>query len=171
MKIPVFVSCPNTLTKSQNTSRRLLFRELDGLGLEPRSLGSTDYPKDFPLKEVLQLAKHCSGGVILGFEQFQARAGIWKRGTTQEKKITSPFSFATPWNQLEAGILFCLGLPILVFREESISDGIFDPSNSDVFVHSMPQSSISKTAREALHQVFLRWEADVRAHYYNGRHK
>jgi hypothetical protein len=36
--------------------------------MEPRTLGRGEYPKDYPLKEVYVTAKHCCGGIILGFE-------------------------------------------------------------------------------------------------------
>jgi hypothetical protein len=47
----------------------LILGELDRLKLEPRAIGRSDYPTDLPLREVLVLARHCSAGVILGFEQ------------------------------------------------------------------------------------------------------
>jgi len=107
MKIPVFVSCPTSLSRSQEGSRSALMKFLGDLNLEPRALGRTDYPAEFPLREVLVIARHCAGGLILGFEQFQATAGTWKRGTKGEKKLGAKQSISvpTPWNQLEAGIL------------------------------------------------------------------
>src|SRR5215472_948608 len=117
MKIPVFVSCPTALSPTQERSRSALVAFLDDLSLEPRALGRSDYPAEFPLREVLVIAKHCAGGLILGFEQFQATSGAWKRGTKGEKKlgVNQTASFPTPWNHLEAGILFGLKLPILIF--------------------------------------------------------
>ena len=67
MLIPVFVSMPNTLSNKQDAAQRLVLRELGHHGIEARTLGQTDYPTSFPLREVLTLAKHCSGGLILGF--------------------------------------------------------------------------------------------------------
>ena len=141
-------------------------RELDRANLEPRALGKSDYPTEFPLREVLSIAKHCSGGVILGFEQIFLESGASKRGTPQSKKYTSPMPLPTPWNHLEAGILYSLGLPILVFKEDGISGGVFDPGVSDVFIHRMPESPISRIDRKALSDVFQKWQARVRSHYY-----
>ena len=75
MRIPVFVSCPTALNRAQNAARQRLIREIEQLGLEPRALGRSDYPTDYPLREVAVIAKHCSGGVILGFEQIFVSAG------------------------------------------------------------------------------------------------
>jgi hypothetical protein len=171
MKIPVFVSCPTTLNPSQEGARALLIKYLSELNLEPRSLGRSDYPSEFPLREVLMIARHCAGGLILGFEQFQATSGTWKRGVGVaggEKTLPagSPVSFPTPWNHLEAGMLFGLGLPLLLFREDTISGGVFDNGVTDVFIHEMPTAILSAKQRASLKEVFLKWHGKVSAHYY-----
>lgn len=173
MKIPVFVSCPTSLNDAQEASRKLILRELERYGLEPRALGRSDYPTELPLREVYVIAKKCSGGVILGFEQFQAPQGISKRGSDEEKVITAPVSFPTAWNHLEAGIIYSLGLPTLVFKEEGISGGVFDSGVTDVFVHRMPDATLfahkgpdATAKKKALSGVFLKWQGDVRRHYY-----
>lgn len=166
MKIPVFVSCPTALNSAQEQARAQIVAELDFLRLEPRSLGRSDYPADLPLREVHVLATHCSGGIILGFEQFHATAGTSKRGTANEKTLTGEVLYPSMWNHLEAGILYGLGLPLLVFREEKIEGGIFDVGVTDVFVHKIPTSH---TNPDELRDVFLKWQARVREHYYRDR--
>jgi hypothetical protein len=169
MKIPVFVSTPTALNDAQMAAKRVVLEELDSLRLEPRSLGTSDYPSDLPLREVYVLATHCSGGVILGFEQYFAPECTKKRGTPKETAVKGGIPFPTPWNQLEAGILFGLGLPLLVFREPGIEGGVFDPGVTDVFVHPMPDLSMTPENREGLREVFLKWQARVREHYYRDR--
>ena len=94
-KIPVFVSCPTSLSEEQERKRDVIVKILDDLQLEPRALGRGDYPKDYPLKEVFVIAKHCAGGIILGFEQLYIEKAIRKRNTSGEKKISKPMaSFA-----------------------------------------------------------------------------
>jgi hypothetical protein len=167
MKIPVFVSCPTSLSRQQEGSRSALIRFLDDFNLEARALGRSDYPAEFPLREVLVIARHCAGGLILGFEQFRATAGVWKRGTKGEKKLGAgkTVCIPTPWNHLEAGILFGLKLPILIFREDGISGGVFDDGVTDVFIHKMPSPKPTKSDEESLKEVFLKWHARVSAHY------
>jgi hypothetical protein len=165
MKIPIFVSCPTVLNVSQDKSRKIILSELEHLELEPRAIGRSDYPTELPLKEVYLLAKHCSGGIILGFEQFLSKSVILKRDTKEEEKKNN-VKFPTPWNQIEAGILFSLGLPLLVFREEGISGGVFDRGVTDVFIHKMPLAPIQMEEKKALTMVFLKWQASVREHYY-----
>lgn len=170
MRIPVFVSSPTQLNSQQEKSRKVVLTILDDLQLEPRALGRSDYPKDVPLKEVFAIARHCHGGVVLGFEQFRATAGVWKPGTKEEEKLSrsKTVSFPTPWNQLEAGILFGLKLSLLIFREAKVYGGVFDVGTTDVFVHQMPPASPSKKKLAELKEVFLKWHAVVSRVYYEG---
>ena len=146
MLIPVFVSMPNRLSNKQGAALQLVLKELGDHGIEARTLGLTDYPTSFPLREVLTLAKHCSGGLILGFSQFEATAGMWKKDTPFKYKVgrNKPAQFPTPWNRLEARILFALDIPLLVFHESGISDGVFDNGVTDLFVHPMPQRGLKR---------------------------
>ena len=80
--------------------------------------------------------------------------------------MANPTLFPSPWNHLEAGILFSLGLPLLVFRESGISGGVFDHGVTDVFIHPMPLASLNPADKQALRAVFLKWQASVRNFYY-----
>jgi hypothetical protein len=162
MDIPVFVSCPTSLSLHQDTARAIVMRHLKRYRLEPRTLGRSDYPTQLPLREVLGIAKHCAGGIVLGFEQFRSLDGINKPGVPAEERQHSTVSFPTPWNQLEAGILFGLGLPVLIFKDPAISGGIFDTGASEAFIHPIPVPG----GNNGLDEVFLKWQASVRRNYY-----
>jgi len=89
-----------------------------------------------------------------------------------EEKITAgskKVSIPTPWNHLEAGILFSLKIPMLVFKESGVEGGVFDYGITDVFVHYMPPTNPSKAKLEELKQVFLSWQGDVSQKYYEYR--
>ena len=161
MLIPVFVSTPNTLSDHQSASQDLVFAELGHHGIEARTLGRTDYPTSFPLREVLTLARHCSGGVILGFSQFEASVGTWKKGTPFELSVPENETalFSTPWNQLEAGILFALQIPLLVFRESRVAGGVFDNGVTDLFVHPTTERAELTQLRRETRQLKL--EGDI----------
>lgn len=167
-KIPVFVSCPTSLTTEQEGKRNVIVNILDDLQLEPRALGRGDYPKDFPLKEVYIIAKHCAGGIILGFEQVYVDSGKRKRNTAEAKPITrdKPLLLPTPWNHLEAGILYGLKLPLLIFKENGIEGGVFDYGITDAFIHIMPDANPDRNKMDELKQVFLKWFAQVSTRYH-----
>jgi hypothetical protein len=162
MQIPVFVSCPTMLSDEQARVRKTILAQLKRYKLDPRALGRSDYPTDAPLREVLAIAKHCSGAVILGFEQFRSTRGVVKPETAAESPQKGARSFPSEWNHLEGGILFGLGIPLLIFREGPIRGGIFDDGVTDVFTHKMPSAG----NEAGLDDVFIKWQADVRSHYY-----
>jgi hypothetical protein len=168
MRIPVFVSAPSpdNLSPAQDASAAIIHKLVVQYKLEWRALGRSDYPNDLPLKEVLRMVRHCSGGIILGFEQFRATAGESKPGTAKAATISAPVAFPTPWNQLEAGILFSASLPILIFREAGITGGVFDVGTTEVFIHQMPTATTPPDALDDLDSVFQNWVARVRGHYY-----
>lgn len=166
MRIPVFLSAPTALSPEQSRSRDRIVKELHANGLEPRALGRQEYPTEYPLKEVAVIARHCSGGVILGFEQFRSLTGIRKPGTTEETPATGTVPFPTPWNHLEAGILFGMRLPLLIFRDPGITGGVFDFGVTDVFVHEMPAPGASRAESHQLRDLVRKWQSKVREHYY-----
>lgn len=184
--IPVFASTPSKLDADQRASQHFIYGRLHSLGLEPRTLGSTDPGVYNPLHEVRTLARHCAGGIILGYSQITAdRAHRFNvktlaDGTIEvEKDLIRKYRAPTPWNQLETGILFGLGMPLFVLRQEGIEGGIFDAGSSDVLVHSMPMPAppdassplpqkvvFSQTAESSFTQALLRWQGLVRDFYY-----
>lgn len=164
MKIPVFVSRPSVLTDWQSVFSEAVMHELDRGGLEARTVGVSDYPLETPLAEVYQLARHCSGGLILGFEQVRITEGVSKPGTRVEAPIAGA-QLPTPWNQIEAGILFAIGVPLLVVKQDLVTGGIFDVGSSDRFIHSVSSSSDPRDASEALAPLIARWRSHVEEHY------
>jgi hypothetical protein len=168
MRIPVFVSAPSpgNLGPAQKASAGIIDKLVTRYKLEWRALGRSDYPNDLPLREVSRMVKHCSGGIILGFEQFRAPGGEFKPASLNARSVSTPVSFPTPWNQLEAGILFSAGVPMMIFREPGISGGIFDVGTSEVFIHQMPNVTMGADALDDLDSVFQNWVARVRTHYY-----
>ncbi|MFH1341611.1 MAG: hypothetical protein ABIL01_10455 [Pseudomonadota bacterium] len=165
MRIPVFVSAPTQLNPAQKSIYDGILELLEDLQLERRALGRSDYPTEFPLKEVIRLARKCSGGLILGFVQQSAAVVVSKPGTAEETSLSN-VCYPTPWNHLEAGILFSLKLPTLVFKETGIGGGVFDNGVTDLFVHRMPTADECRSKSSSFREVILRWQGRVRETYY-----
>lgn len=163
MQIPIFVSCGTDLSPDQQLIYEHILKKLEELNLVAHTLGRSDYPMKSTLQEVYVLGRHCSGAIILGFEQLYADRVVRKRGTRFEATVRD-MSLPTPWNHLEAGIMFTLKIPILMLREESISGGIFDAGTVDGFVHALPAADELPSAR--LNQILQRWTSAVLEHYY-----
>lgn len=140
---------------------QLINQELGAAGLEPRKVAPSDYPTEFPLREVLRAARHCYGGVILGFEQLRLQSGTAKTGTSKATTISTPTPLPSPWNQLEAGVLFSLDLPIIVFKEAEVSGGVFDTAVNDVLIQPMPALPLSSDDHKAMVEAIQRWHERV----------
>jgi hypothetical protein len=163
-KIPVFVSAPSDLSADQQQSYDRILELLDRENLERRALGRSEYPSDYPLKEVHMIARRCAGGMILGYSQSIATELHVKPGT-RRARTDNDIKLATPWNQLEAGILFSLRLPLMVFREDGVTGGIFDIGTTDVFVNRLPIGKIGPEDNEQIIFSMQTWVARVREHY------
>jgi hypothetical protein len=167
LRIPVFVSCPSALRPDQERSAQIILDHLEKNKLQWRALGQPDYSRKLPLVEVIGMINHCSGGIVLGFEQFHAKDVTFRRGVKgHETAIKGPASFPTPWNHLESGILYALKLPILVFHEPGIQGGVFDTGIVSDFTHKMPTPGMSKTAKDQLDALIQRWAGEVKNRYH-----
>jgi hypothetical protein len=169
-RIPVFVSAPSALSADQQLSYDRLIHLLEKENLERRALGRSDYPSDFPLKEVHTIARHCAGGLILGYTQslaptLQIKPGIPIEPGDEARRNPKDVKFPTPWNQLEAGILFSLRLPLMVLREKGVSGGIFDIGTTDIFVNDLPVGRMKKDDEKQLIFSLQIWAGRVREHY------
>lgn len=165
-KIPVFVSAPSKLSDDQQVSYDFILDRLRKENFERRALGRSDYPSDYPLKEIVLISRHCAGAIILGYNQISATKALLKPGTDEEKEIED-LKVPTPWNQLEAGILFSMKLPLLVFREAGVTGGIFDTGTSDRFINKLPLGSELQPAKAQIIATMQNWAAEVRTKYRN----
>jgi hypothetical protein len=166
MRFPVFVSTPNCLSPKQQIVYDFILAELSRNGLESCTLGQSHHPTQSPLHEVMVMARHVCGGVILGFEQFCATDGLNKPGTKREAKLQAPTYFPTPWNQLEAGILYTVGVPLLILRERTINGGIFDQGVSRWFTHQLPHADELDQQRPIISSVIADWRGKVSERFY-----
>ena len=158
------MSRPSTLSPPQVEIDTYIHKALRRRGLEPRTIGTTDYPDRLPLWEARNIIGHSYGGVVLGFEQTRILTGVSKPGTTHEEPISSSVPLPTPWNQLEAGIMVQLDLPLLIFRESGVEGGIFDLGVTDAFIHLMPVPG--RREDRAFKQILDRFTDRVRQRYY-----
>ena len=169
-KIPVFVSRPSQRTAEQEICYQFLLSLLVEFDVEPKTIEPSEYPFEHPLKEVRALAERCAGGVVLGYARM--RLLVEEEPTTAmpsgiaagngQHEVWSP----TPWNNLEAGILYGLRLPLLIFRDEGVGGGIFEPDATGEYVHLMPNEHDRRERVEQLRGVLLHWRARVAERYF-----
>ncbi|MDO5082810.1 MAG: hypothetical protein Q4D89_05330 [Arachnia propionica] len=164
IKIPVFVSAPTNLSQGQQESYDFFVQLLSDEGLERRALGRTDVAFKSPLSEVVNVARRCFGGLILGYEQMYAPRAEFKRATNFSVVVESAH-LPTPWNNLEAGVLSALGKPLAIFRESGITGGVFDDGASGMFVNKLPVQVPIAEERSVISQIVKRWASEVRRLY------
>lgn len=159
--VPVFVSMPNRLSPAQAALYSGVEKSLQQMRLEPRTVGRSDCPRQSPLGEVYQLARRCSGGLILGFRQASANDTVlfpdseWRRTGVETH-------WPSAWNQLEAGILYSLGVPLLVFAESGVAGGIFDRGVGNLFIHEFSTTQDLEAGAERMTIHIHEWARQVR---------
>jgi hypothetical protein len=162
VKIPVFLSAPSVLNDAQQEIYDYIVGALNEEGLQPRALGRSDFPQSDPMTEVYYLIRATYGGLILGFSQVEATQGTIRRGTPAEAPIHGPLGFATPWNQIEAGMLHALRKPIIVFCEANVSGGVFDRGAVSGFLKPFTCGAVTAHDWEQIRESIRIWSADVR---------
>jgi len=127
MAISVFLSRP---TPHQNRQTRFLERvkqHLKDRGLEPRTIGDTDYGVQ-PMHQIRGVMMDCNGFIGLAFRRFLVIEGIDRPapddhadgkpertvGTIANRWLTSPYL------HLEAAAAYQIGLPIVLFVEDGV---------------------------------------------------
>ena len=126
----VFLSRPTWLPNECKQGMDSLCALLTSHGINPRTIGQTDFPSKSPMDGVIELLKECEGAIILGYPQMEIKSAIIKGNP-----ITNPFCLGTEWNHIEAGLAYALGLPLLVIHDTSVVRGIFDRGVLNSFLY------------------------------------
>jgi hypothetical protein len=130
-ELSVFVSKPSALNRRQGQFCEQIQAMVRAEGLVPRTVDSTNVA---PLMTVKQTLQTCRGALVLGLRQLHVETGVDKAGTKKRRSVNNEY-LPTPWNQIEAGMAFMLGSPVMLIGEADIRGGVFDPGMSDRFVH------------------------------------
>ena len=107
----IFLSRPSYIPEEYKAGFDNLLRLLEASNLAPRTIGSTDYPTNSPMQEVVELMKKCSGAIILGIPQITIISGKMK-----DLNITTEVQLGTEWNHIEAAIAYTLNKNIFIIN-------------------------------------------------------
>jgi len=132
----VFVSKPSALADYQQNFWEKLKARLEARGINPRTVGATDYPSNAPVGKVKEVMNECHGAIILGLKQIRIMEGAAKEGTDKQEPLAE-YLLPTAWNHIESGMAFALGLPILIVKEAGISGGLFEKGASEKYIHEV----------------------------------
>ncbi len=143
MRIPVFLSHPTPYNTKQKEFIEKLKNILKDRGLEPRTLGVTDYNMTAPLTTIRRLMLESNGVLCVALKRYYIEKGITNKDSDldrEERDISNKY-ITSPYCQIEPAMGFQLGLPILILREKDVIDdgllekgvlGIYMPSEIDL---------------------------------------
>ena len=122
----VFVSVGGTANEAQEAFVRAVEDRLRSEGLIPHTVGRNTFSSDAPLKTVTELMSKCSGTVVIALERTYFPSGVEKRGGPRATSLAEA-RYPTPWNQIEAGMAYSRGHPLMIIMEQGLrSEGLLE---------------------------------------------
>ncbi len=153
----VFISHPTPYNKHQECFLSLINLELKRHGLNPTNLGKNNWNFQSPLIPIKKLMDTCVAAIIIGLERHHSYIGYEKEFSKNSKELIHKYS-SSPWIQIEAGMAYQAGLPILVLKEDKVyAEGILDPQISDSFVYEFDLKKLQKKLSPELEQMINSW--------------
>jgi hypothetical protein len=169
--ISVFVSRATPFNEMQRYFLVELKKYLKSRGLEPHTIGDTDYGK-VPMEHIRGVMMDCNGLLGIGLRRFHVIRGVDRPkavasdllhviGTVKDQWTTSPYV------HLETAIAYHVGLPMLMLVET----GVMMEGALESGVMFMYPPSIDLTSRETIdeflsseqwRQLVNTWEGEVR---------
>ena len=167
MGISVFLSRPNPYLKRQQQFLDEISSYLHERGLEPRTLGVTDYDLDAPLTAIRRLMLESNGLITIAFRRTSIIEAISKPESdlNQRSSNLSKQWLTSPWAHIEPAMAFQLGLPILIIRELGVvEDGILEKGVTGLY---LPAFDLNKDIQLYLQhpqwtQIIGKFEGQVR---------
>jgi len=126
----IFLSRPTWVKKEYEEGLENFLKFLKSKDISPRTIGTTDYPSESPLDEVINLMEKCSGVIILGYPQI-----FIEKGDLKEAPIPDSLNLATEWNHIEASLAYARKLPLLIVHDVGVKRGIFDRGAINNFIY------------------------------------
>jgi hypothetical protein len=161
--INVFISHPTPYNKYQETFLSLIELELKKHGLNPTNLGKNNWSFRSPLKPIKEIMDTCVAAVVIGLERHHSLIGYEKEFSKSSKELIHKYS-SSPWIQIEAGMAYQAGLPILILKEDKVYDeGILDPQISDSFVFEFELKKLQKKLSPEIEEIIGSWVKHFKA--------
>lgn len=155
--INVFISHPTPYNKYQEGFLSLIDLELKKHGLNPMNLGKNNWSFKSPLKPIKEIMDTCVAAIVIGLERHHSFIGYEKEFSKNAKELIHKYS-SSPWIQIEAGMAYQAGLPILILKEDKVyGEGILDPQISDSFVFEFDLKKLQKNISPELEQMISSW--------------
>lgn len=169
MNISVFLSNPKPSYKSQEEFLMRVRQYLEQRGLNPRTLGVTDYDMNAPLTGIRRLMLESNGLIAVAFRRTYISQGTKRHQTDLPDMGSEAIDdswLTTPWSHIEAAMAYQIGLPILILKEKGvIADGILERGVVGLYVPEFdPTMSMDQYfASPEWNMMMGKWECRVRS--------
>jgi hypothetical protein len=155
--INVFISHPTPYNKCQKQFLEMIEAKLALHDLNPVNLGKNNWSFKSPLEPIKEIMSTCKAAVILGLERHHSYIGYEREDSVVEKEHIHRFT-SSPWIQIEAGMAYQAGLPLLIIKEKKLdAEGILDSNSSDYFVFDVMIEKEVKRPSKELDQFIQSW--------------
>jgi hypothetical protein len=155
--IDVFISHPTPYTKCQKQFLALIEAKLAEHDVNPVNLGKNNWSFKSPLEPIKKIMSTCKAAVIVGLERHHSYIGYEREDSTVEKEHIHRFT-SSAWIQIEAGMAYQAGLPLLILKEKKLdAEGILDSNSSDYFVFDVIIEKEVKRPSTELDQFIQSW--------------
>lgn len=161
--INVFISHPTPYNKYQEDFLSLIDSELKEYDLNPTNLGKNNWDFRSPLKPIRDIMKTCKAAIIIGLERHHSYIGYDKETSVEKKEFFHKYT-TTPWVQIEAGMAYQAGLPLLILKENKVyAEGILDPQISDYYVFEFDGEKQSMGLTPELKKIIFSWVTHIKS--------
>ena len=152
----IFLSRPTWVYPEMEKGLAVFISKIGDLGLNPRTLGTTDYPTSSPLDEVINIMEQCKGAVILGYPQIEI-----KDGKIKNREINPGLILTTEWNHIDAGLAYARILPMIVIHHRGVTRGIFDRGALNSFIFAKDFSDPTWSVSDDISGALRAWKNKV----------
>lgn len=139
----VFFSMPSVMTKEEELLTKDYETYLQNKGIRVFYYIKDDYPQFGQLNQVREKVMASTGMIAFGFKQTHIQKATYRPQLTGEEVWEDKW-LSTPWNEVEVGMGMMKGMPILLVKNPSINEGIFDEHLSECFVATISTSEDSR---------------------------
>ncbi|WP_411359008.1 pentapeptide repeat-containing protein [Pseudidiomarina salilacus] len=129
----VFISKPGCLDAVQEHVLQRVRSLLESLGAEPIELNRADYDSNNVISNLEKKLEPCEAMIVLGFKVAHIKNGSYRAGTQDYRELKDEF-LATPWNNIEAGMMLARKKRIFLLHEKGIEEGLFHESVNDILM-------------------------------------
>jgi hypothetical protein len=152
----VFISRPTWVPEPYEEGLNSFIEFLKKEEFDPHTLGTTDFPVDSPLDEVINLMEKSSGVIVLGYPQIKIQKGLIKDEQVKNKHLP------TEWNQIEGVLAYSLKKPLLIMHDKGISRGIFDRGAINKFIHEVDLREVDWFLNTEIEGAIYNWKSKIK---------